>query len=587
MTEAESAALARPRLRLRGALASNEPSDAQLESLASEWGVSAGAARLLLGRGVTELAEVRRIVDPRLRDLRPPNSMAGFSHAVEVLVDAVRSRRRVGIFGDYDVDGVTTTTILATFLGCLGVDVVSRVATRQGGYGFHVEAARAFIEAGVELVLTGDCGTSDHEALQWLADRGVHTVVIDHHQVPESMPPALALINPHQPDCTFPFKGLCSAGVAFYLCAALRTALRTSGWPGQLPDPRAWLDLVALGTVCDMVPLAEENRILVRHGLAELDRRKRPGLRALLQRAGVAPETRIEESHLGFQLGPRLNAPGRLASAEPAFNLLRARSEAEAEPFAAEVEKFNRQRRAHQEQIVAEAFALLEADPRTSERAGLVVASEAWAPGVVGVAANGLVDRYRRPTLVLAIDRGLGEVRGSVRSCGGVDVHAALTECSDLLIRHGGHPAAAGVSLLPERVDALVEAFDAAVARQRAGSDLEAADDASHDHDGQIPLSVVDLEFVESLRAIAPFGQGFAPPRFIREDVEVESVRVIKDRHLRLKLRDGDTRREAMAFGKGALPIREGERISISYAPERNDFGGRTRVQLLVDSLWR
>ena len=205
--------------------------------------------------------------------------MAGFEPAIDLLSSALRNGWRVGVFGDYDVDGVTTATILTTFLERLGLDVVSTVATRDGGYGFSVAAAKELAGAGVKMVITGDCGTSDHESLGWLQSRGIPTVVIDHHQVPDVMPPAAALINPWQPGCEFPFKGLCSAGVAFYLAAALRSHLRRQGVE-NLPDPRAWLDLVALGTVCDMVPLRAENRILVRHGLSVLDERRRPGLRA-------------------------------------------------------------------------------------------------------------------------------------------------------------------------------------------------------------------------------------------------------------------------------------------------------------------
>jgi single-stranded-DNA-specific exonuclease len=324
-----------PRVRLRGRLSCYERSE--LRERAAELDVHPVVVELLIGRGVEELEEQRRFLDPRLRDLSVPASMAGYAEAIELLVSARRNRWRVGMFGDYDVDGVTTTTILTTFLECLGIEIVAKVASREGGYGFGLAAAKALHESRVDLVLTGDCGTSDHEALDWLRQRGLPTVVIDHHQVPDTMPPATALLNPHQAGCEFPFKGLCSAGVGFYLAAGVRSAIATAepSARSNLPDPRAWLDLVALGTVCDMMPLVGDNRILVRHGLDVMRQRRRPGVRELLRRAQVSGEIPVDEGHLGFALGPRINAPGRLGSAEPSLELLRARSGAEAEALAA------------------------------------------------------------------------------------------------------------------------------------------------------------------------------------------------------------------------------------------------------------
>ncbi|HLT39139.1 MAG TPA: DHH family phosphoesterase, partial [Enhygromyxa sp.] len=402
-----------PRVRLRGRL--HEYPRAELRERAAELEVHPAVVELLIGRGIEAPEDQRRFLDPRLRDLSVPTRMAGYAEAVELLAHARRKRWRVGMFGDYDVDGVTTTTILTTFLECLGIEIVAKVATREGGYGFGVEPARALHEAGVDLVLTGDCGTSDHEALDWLRQRDVPTVVIDHHQVPESMPPAAALLNPHQRGCEFPFKGLCSAGVGFYLAAGVRSAIAAAepSARSNLPDPRAWLDLVALGTVCDMMPLLGDNRILVRAGLEVMSQRRRPGVRELLRRAAVGGEAAIDEGHLGFALGPRLNAPGRLGSAEPSLELLRARSAAEAEPLAAKVEMFNARRRSLQDRIVEQALELLAADPKTPRRSGIVVARESWAPGIVGIAAAGIVERFGRPTLVIGIDPNSGEARGS------------------------------------------------------------------------------------------------------------------------------------------------------------------------------
>lgn len=555
----------------------------QVREQAARLGVGEPVVDLLVGRGVATLPEQERFLRPRLADLRPPAAMAGFDAALELLKDAWRGRWRVGVFGDYDVDGVTTTAILTTFLEAIGVEVVARAATREGGYGFSRLEAEALREAGVRLVLTGDCGTSDHDALAYLKGHGIPTIVLDHHQVPEQMPPAAALLNPHQIGCGFPFKGLCSAGVAFYLCAALRSTIAKEVTSG-LPDPRGWLDLVALGTVCDMVPLVAENRILVRAGLHVVGLRQRPGLRALLEAASVGADEPIDESHLGFRLGPRINAPGRLGPAEPSLSLLRARSPAEAKAMAERVEGLNSHRREHQDTIVREALAILAADPRSDGRHGIVVGHERWLHGIVGIAAASVVGRYRRPAVVLAFDPARGEARGSVRTFGEVDVHAALRACAPLLRRFGGHRAAAGLTMDLADVPAFVEAFDAAVAVQQNGR----AGEARLEHDGPLPFAAVDEARIACLEGLGPYGVGFAPPRYLCEEAAVERVRVIKQRHLGLVLRQGKRTLEAIAFGQAEdhPGLAAGARIACFFVPTRSSWRGRVRVQLQIESLW-
>ncbi|MCA9707068.1 MAG: single-stranded-DNA-specific exonuclease RecJ [Myxococcales bacterium] len=568
-----------PRLALRG----HDRTPHEVQQVAQRLRLPPMVAALLLSRGVDDEVEQRRLLEPRLQNLRRPDAMAGFPEALRLLETACRERWRVGVFGDYDVDGVTTATILTTFLEALGVSVVARVAHRSRGYGLGLPDAEAFTEARVPLLVTGDCGTSDGEALQWLGEQGLRTIVIDHHQVPERMPPCDALINPHQPDCAFPFKGMCSAGVAFYLCAALRTRLAQAG-VGSLPDPRAWLDLVALATVCDMMPLRGENRVLVTHGLRRLSRNPRPGLRALLEASGVERGAPIDEGHLGFRLGPRLNAPGRLGPAEPSLRLLRARTEAEALPLAEQIETLNARRKRHQQETVAQALALLAAEPALPQRAALVVAHDGWLPGVVGIAAAGVAEHHRRPALVMAIDRAAGLARGSVRSHGGVDVRAALAECASLLVRFGGHPEAAGATVALPDLPALVEAFDAAVARQRADRPVE---DPAEVVDAILPLGDVDASLVESLQLLAPYGVGFPRPRFACDDAVVETVRVLKDRHLSLTLRQGRDRREAIAFGQAHHALGRGERVGCIFDPRIERFRGQERLRLHIERLWR
>ena len=575
-TAAERPAPAVPSVVLR-----RQESHPQLEATAARLDVHPLTVALLWARGVDDEAQMRRLLAPTLGQLRPPHDMAGFSEALALLVEAKRQGWRVGVFGDYDVDGVTTATILAGYLEALGVEVVVRVAHRERGYGFGVPDAEAMKRAGVQLVLCGDTGTSDLEALGWLREQGLRSVVIDHHQVPEEIPPTDALINPHQDGCGFPFKGLCSAGVAFYLCAGLRTRLSQDGLKG-LPDPRALLDLVALATVCDMMPLTEENRVLVAAGVRHIGHRARPGVSALLERAGVDAIEPIDEGHLGFKLGPRINAPGRLGPADPSLSLLRARTPAEAGPLADRVEMLNAQRRRETERISAEAMALLQAEPGTDARAGLVVAHERWAPGVVGIAANGLVERFDRPVAVLGIGED-GVARGSVRSCDGVDVRAALAECSALLDRFGGHREAAGVTLPADRLPAFVDAFDAAVATQRA-SIPESVDEEVVD--AELSLADIGVELCNAIRRGGPYGVGFPAPRFVARGCKVHRVKVLKERHLALTLGQGDARADAIAFGMAALEPPRGGTVDLVFAPQIDVFRGVARVKMHVQRLW-
>ncbi|MBL4684608.1 MAG: single-stranded-DNA-specific exonuclease RecJ [Nannocystaceae bacterium] len=568
----------RPNVELRGPDGDLASADADAVRLS----VPPIVAFLMRARGVVSPEDQACLLAPKLASLRRPDAMAGFSAALDRIELALNTNETIGVFGDYDVDGVSTAAILSTYLEALGATVVVKVAHRGQGYGFTVKDAASFAEAGAGLVLTGDCGTSDIEALTWLADRGIGRIVIDHHQVPERMPPADALINPHQDACKFPFKGLCSAGVAFYLCAALRTRLAPKR--EQVPDPRAWLDLVALATVCDMMPLHDENRVLVTHGLRLLGQRRRPGLKALLKRAGVDNAEPLDASHLGFKLGPRLNAPGRLGSAMPALSLLRARTDAEATPLAEQIEALNAQRKQHTERTVADAMAILAADPRLEQRAGLVVHHDAWLPGVVGIAAAGLVERFGRPALVLAVDRATGEARGSVRSVEGIDVRAALLSCSDIIVRCGGHPQAAGVTVMAEHLEALTERFDAAVAQQGlsrgATEDTEVVDMA-------LPLSEVCPELVEAMRSLGPYGVGFEPPRFYSDDVRVSSAKVVGVRHLALRVSQGEARFDAIAFGQAQDRPAVGDTIGLIYVPYMGRFRGEARLKLQVERIWR
>jgi single-stranded-DNA-specific exonuclease len=543
-------------------------------------------ARCLAARGIGEATAARSYLEPKLAGLRPPAGLAGMTTAVDRLAAAVKRGERIGCFGDYDVDGITTTALLASFLGQVGAACLPQVARRDAGYGFGVADAQGFADAGCTLIITGDCGTSDIAAISAARARGGDVVVVDHHTVPADRElaahPALALVNPYRGDSTFPFRGMASVGLAFYLMVALRTRLRDDGWfrGGRAePDVRELLDLVALGTVADLVPLQGENRILAAYGLRRIQERSRPGLDALMRVAGVDGERPIDERTIAWKLAPRLNAPGRLGDAAPSLQLLLAGADA-ADRWAAMLEEANGQRRVVQDQVYGEALEQLGgSDPGPA----VVVAGRGWASGVVGIVAAKLVERYGRPAFVIAIDPVTGEGRGSARSgSAGVDLYRALRACEPLLVRFGGHAAAAGMTVREERVDALRESLGAAVQAQGAVAVSGSMIDA------EVELGEVDDNLVGELGGLAPFGKGNEQPLLASRGLRVRSTRRVGEdgAHLKLELEDAHgIRREAIGFSLGDRDPGAGAHVDAVFVPIRNTFRGNTKVELEVRDL--
>lgn len=543
-------------------------------------------AQILINRGIRDEQEARRYLDPRLSDLRPPEGtqpMAGFGVAVERLKQAVINRETIGIFGDYDVDGVTTCALLTDFLNRAGATVSPRVARRSDGYGFGKGDAQDLAAVGCSLIVTGDCGTSDHDTLRLCRSMGIEVIIVDHHQVPDGPCEALALLNPHQPGCDFPFKGLASVGVAFYLAGALRTRLRTAGWP-HLPDLRDFLDLVAIGTIADLAPLTEENRVLVHAGLRELKRCQRPGLRALCEIVGLE-EGPTCASDVAFRLAPRLNAPGRLGDATEALLLLIETDQRRARAHAEACNDLNTRRQEVQEVVLREAREQVEAQlrsagPGTSPEV-LVVGARGWHAGVVGIVAAKLVDTYGRPSVVIAIEDEVG--RGSARSAHQFHMYKGLQAAASLLLRYGGHAAAAGLSVHESNLGALRESLCDAYRRQLGGEPplRETAVDAT------ISLEEVDERLAHEITLLEPFGIGNQEPLLLVRDAEVVRHKVVGNSHLQVTLRNGATLRDAIGFGLGhrASELLNGARLQVAFIPELDTHRGFRKVRLRMRDL--
>ena len=530
-------------------------------------------ARLLWNRGVRDGAAATKFLRPTLaHGLRSPLLLTDMAVAARRLADALARNERVAVYGDYDVDGVTGAAQVVLFLRELGADPLVHVSNRfREGYGLHGGAIRALAEAGARVLVTADCGTANVDELSLAASLGLDVIVCDHHHAPTTRPPALAVLNPLRADCDFPFKGLSGAGVVFYLLMGLRMELRARGHT-VLPDLRRYLDLVALGTVADVVPLVEENRVLVAHGLRALDGTARPGLQALKEAAVVE---RASVRSIGFRIAPRLNAGGRLAEAQRAVDVLITSDPDQARALAAELECCNAERRAIEESMVAEAVRLVGDRPARS----IVVASDGWHQGVVGIVAARLAERFHRPALVIALDGAVG--RGSGRSVRGVDLHGAVSECRELLETFGGHRAAVGFSLRRERVDALAAAFEEAICRTVRPADME----PQLALDAEVALSALTPALAEALVALEPHGPGNPEPVFLARDVRVVSARAVGDPsrpHLRLRLSHDGRTVAAIAFGRGNQAIVAGDRLDVAFTPRLSRWQGVERLEVEV-----
>jgi single-stranded-DNA-specific exonuclease len=552
------------------------PGDLPLaRDLGAALGVSASTAQILLHRGITELDAARDFLDPKLAGLTPPEAMADRDAASARLAAAVRRREKVVVFGDYDVDGTTSATILGGILRMLGADVRTLVANRfEGGYGFSQPALERALGTGASVIVTCDCGSSDHERVLAARQKGVDVIVVDHHLVPERPLPALAFLNPHRSECGFPYKDLCSAGLALSIGAAVRAAV------GSTIDLRPWLDLVALGTVADVMPLDGDNRRLVRAGLARIaSPHTRPGVLALREAARIRAGAPVGGVDIAFRLAPRLNAAGRLGDAELTLRLLSAGTLSEARVLAARVEQINQERRAIQEKITEEAIAQVLDVYGEEVDGGIVAAASGWHRGVVGIVAARLVERFNAPSVVIALEDGEGH--GSCRTPDGFSIYDAVAASRTCLTKFGGHAAAAGLSLDASRVEEFRARFDDTCRRMRAAlPPLDATP--------QVDVVIGDgypLPTAAELAMLEPVGEGNEEPLFLLSGVQVDDVNVVGQGHLKLSVRMGDRRFTAFGWEMGDLSGEIGARVDLLGSLRPDSWRGGDAIELRIAGL--
>jgi len=557
-----------------------QPDDGKVRVLIHELGVSLVLARLLVTRGVEDVESARRFLHPSLSDLHDPRDLAGVDEAVSRIMAALQQGDRMCVFGDYDVDGITSVVLLVRVLTHLGGTVDWYIPHRlEEGYGLNASAVDRIIESGAKLIITSDCGISGKAEVERAAERGVDVVVTDHHEPGSSYPDtAVAVVDPRRSDCEYPFGELSGVGVVFKVLQVLLGEMGHPPGPSGLhPLLEESLDIVALGTIADVVPLVGENRVLASVGLEKLAETRNVGLRALMRVAGVRRE-KVGSTRVSFGLAPRLNAVGRLKDAGAGVRLLLTDDPAEAARLADELNQANSSRQGLEADVLEEALGMLDDGPLPPF---IVLASDGWHPGVIGVVASRLVERFYRPVLLIALDGDMG--KGSGRSITGFHLLSALESCAEHLMDFGGHAMAAGVTMTRDQIEGLSAALAEVAAQALTAEDMV----PTLNVDARVSLDEIDDHLMEAVTALAPHGSHNRKPVFMSCGLEVAGCpKVVGKNHLKLGVREQSKVLEAIGFRLGEqLPIAEAGNVDVAYSIEYNDWRGRRSIQLTLKDI--
>lgn len=550
-------------------------SDQLVQQLSADLHIDVLTARVMALRGIANSNEGETFLAAKLSSLPDPDLLPGMATACTRLEQALQRGEKIAVHGDYDVDGITGCALLVETLRDLGAEVEYHIPLRlQDGYGLSAGALKQAAADGCSLVLSVDCGVTAVAEAALARELGIDLIITDHHQPPSELPDCLALVNPHLAANEFPWPDLSGVGVAFFLLAGLRRRLREQGFfSSQVePDLRTGLDLVALGTIADMVPLIKVNRTLVQFGLPLISATKRPGLKALKR---VAAVNQVSSGSVGFHLAPRLNAAGRLEDAALGVELLIGGKDHDPDELAELLDGFNQERRDIEQRTLEAAIDEID-NHWGDERYSLVLASEDWHPGVIGIVASRLVERYHRPTVLFALDGDQG--KGSARSISHFHLYRALEQCANYLTGFGGHAMAAGMTLTRDQLEAFRTAFEQVARMSLTSQDLV----ATHLHDGEIELSSLDLSLLRELGKLAPFGIGNPQPVFVSRGCRVIRPRVVAATHLKFNVEQNGYRIDCIAFGQARRLDELSSLVDLLYRVEINEWRGQKMLQLQV-----
>jgi len=553
------------------------------EDLARELGILPVISKILMSRNIVDITDARRYLSPSLTDLHNPFLMKDMKKAVARVIQAIHRKEKVVVFGDYDADGITATALIIRFLGGLLADTDYYIPDRiREGYGLNRSAIDSLRDRGVNLIITVDCGVSDLEEVKYAASLGIDTIILDHHEVPEVLPPAVAVINPHRRDCPFPFQDLAGVGIAFNFLISLRGKLREAGFWNKRPYPnlKEYLDLVALGTIGDISPLIDENRIFTKIGLDLITEERRAGIKALKEICGIETQI-IDSNRASFCLIPRINAAGRVGSPAEAVKLLLTDDLDEARELARLLDGYNRRRQALEKDILDEILAEITRTINPHDKSALVFASTNWHPGVIGIVAARLVDRFYRPAILISIRDGIG--KGSGRSILDFDIYQGLKKCDSLLLSYGGHQYAAGISIREEDIGDFRRLLEATI-RERIQPGNMISQTAI---DAQCRLRDINHELLNQILMLAPFGSRNPEPVLCVRKVNVTASNVVGKNHLRLRLNGDGISCNGIWFSKGHFVhhLTSGTTSDIAFTPQFNHWNGISEIQLKMHDM--
>lgn len=562
-------------------LPKEEPSKDIVENLSSAINVNKTLSGVLAQRGIVTFEAAKKFFRPQYADLHDPFIMLGMDKAITRIEEAIAANEKILIYGDYDVDGTTSVAIVYAFLMARYPHVDFYIPDRYiEGYGISVKGIDWASENNFSLIIALDCGIKSVERVAYAKQKGVDFIICDHHLPGDVIPEAVAILNPKQSNCPYPFKELSGCGIGFKLIQAYAAKHNIS-----FTEVEQYIDLVAISISADLVPILDENRILVHHGLRKLKSNPNKGLSALLDTYAVKPEYSV--SDVVFFIGPRINAAGRIADAKDSVRLMTSNDYVTAKEIAELVNQHNTERRLFDSDITLQAFEMIKHDEKFADRKSTVLFNNAWHKGVIGIVASRLIEKFYRPTIILTESNGLAT--GSARSVEGFDLYSAIEECSDLLEQYGGHTHAAGLTLKLENVKPFAEKFERIVSSNIEERSLT----PEIEYDAEIPLRSISPKFFNVLKQFSPFGPGNQNPVFMSKNVwEVGDVMIVGNNHLKMSITQEDGGRifKAIAFGLGEHydKVSQGISFDICYTVEENHFNGHVNLQLNIkDILFR
>lgn len=547
------------------------------KTISEKLNISPVTSQVLINRGIKSDIEAESFLNPSLFDLPSPFLMKGMQQAVDRLKKSIYLGERIAIYGDYDVDGVTGTSLLYNFLKFLDADIIYYNPDRfREGYGINKDAIDVLKDRKADLVISVDCGITAFDEVEYAKTLGIDFIITDHHEPPEKVPDAVAVLNPHQKDCKYPGKEIVGVGVVFNLTLAARRTLRDEGFfKKSEPNLGDFLDLVALGTVADCAPLVNVNRVVVKEGLKRMERPKRIGLRALKEVSGI--KKGVNSFDLGFKLGPRVNAMGRMGSACEAVELFISNEYTNASDLAHKLDSENSNRQNVEKGILKSAIEMVESDSKMIESNSIVLSSREWHQGVIGIVASRIAELYEKPAFLIAVDQdGMG--KGSGRSVNGINIYRALLEVQRIFENFGGHEQAAGITIAEEKIPEFREMLSRSLEQQSTSNLKQIRLDC------ELSFSQITESFIEEIEMLSPFGIGNPLPVFFTKNVNVISSKVFKDKHMGIQFENEGIRMDGMWFNLKDI-IKLPSSVDIAFTPEFNIWNGNKDIRLTIKDL--